>query len=154
MNPTAENTAGKQRGRPFKKGSSGNPNGKPKGSLNKTTLMMRAMLESEAEEITRKAIDLAKSGDIAAIKLIFERLLPPRKDSLLALKLPKITKAEDIIFAFDEIRAELANGSITPMEAETLCGLIEHSRKAIETTQLAQKLTVLEQIIFARKNHA
>lgn len=154
MNPTAENTAEKQRGRPFKKGSSGNPNGKPKGSLNKTTLMMRAMLESEAEKITRKAIDLAKAGDLAAMKLIFERLLPPRKDSPLALHLPKITKAEDVIFAFDSIRAEMADGNITPLEAETLCSLLEYSRKAIETTQLAQKLTALEQIIFARKNHA
>jgi hypothetical protein len=154
MNPTAENTAEKQRGRPFQKGFSGNPNGKPKGSLNKTNLMMRALLESEAEAITRKAIELAKDGDQAAIKLIFERLLPPRKDSSLAFPLPHISAASDVLIAFDHIRAALADGEITPLEAEALCGLVEHSRKAIETAQLAQKLTALEQIILARKSHA
>jgi hypothetical protein len=37
--PPAENTAKKQRGRPFKAGRSGNPEGRPRGSRNKATLL-------------------------------------------------------------------------------------------------------------------
>ncbi|MGB6419402.1 MAG: DUF5681 domain-containing protein, partial [Pseudolabrys sp.] len=35
----AENTAQKQRGRPFEPGKSGNPKGRPKGSRNQATLL-------------------------------------------------------------------------------------------------------------------
>ena len=43
----------------FKKGKSGNPDGKPKGSRNKTTLAMEALLDGEADALTRKAIEMA-----------------------------------------------------------------------------------------------
>ena len=51
------------RGKPFKKGQSGNPGGRPKGTRNKTTLAMEELLDGEAEIITRKAIEKAKEGD-------------------------------------------------------------------------------------------
>ena len=49
----AENTAEKQRGRPFEAGQSGNPKGRPKGSRNKTTLAAENLLEGEADAITK-----------------------------------------------------------------------------------------------------
>ena len=49
-----ENTAGKQRGQPFKPGKSGNPAGKPKGSRNATTRAMEALLDGESDVLTRK----------------------------------------------------------------------------------------------------
>jgi hypothetical protein len=52
----AETTTKKQRGRPFKKGQSGNPDGRPKGSRHKATLAAEALLDGEAEVLTRKAI--------------------------------------------------------------------------------------------------
>jgi hypothetical protein len=52
---------------PFEPGKSGNPAGKLKGTRNKTTLAVEALLDGEAETITRKAIELAKDGDLAAL---------------------------------------------------------------------------------------
>src|SRR2546425_9902940 len=43
----------------FHKGESGNPAGRPRGSLNRTTVLMQSLLEANAEAIARKAIDLA-----------------------------------------------------------------------------------------------
>jgi Family of unknown function (DUF5681) len=86
----AENTAGKQRGKPFKPGKSGNPAGKPKGSRNATTRAMEALLDGESEAHTRKAIELAKGGDMAALRLCLDRILPPRKDRPLKFALPGI----------------------------------------------------------------
>lgn len=40
----------------------GNP-GRPRGSRNKTTQAAQALLEDEAEALTRKAVDLALAGD-------------------------------------------------------------------------------------------
>lgn len=64
----------------FQKGQSGNPAGRPKGSLNQASLIVRELLADEAESITRKLIELAKNGELAAIKLIIERLMPPVKE--------------------------------------------------------------------------
>jgi hypothetical protein len=41
-----------------------------------------AMLEGEAEVITPKAIELAKAGDLTALRLCLDRLLPVRRDRL------------------------------------------------------------------------
>ena len=47
--PPAENTAKKQRGRPYKAGRSGNPEGRPRGSRNKATMAVEALLDGEAK---------------------------------------------------------------------------------------------------------
>src|SRR3954465_9096925 len=58
-----ENTGRKQKPQLFGPGQSGNPNGRPQGSRNKTTLAVEALLDGEAEALTRKAVELAKNGD-------------------------------------------------------------------------------------------
>jgi Family of unknown function (DUF5681) len=85
---TAEKTGVQQRGRPFEPGISGNPSGRPKGSRNKTTMAVQALLDGKAEALTRKAIELAKGGDITALRLCMERILPPRKDRPLSFDFP------------------------------------------------------------------
>ncbi|MET8524060.1 DUF5681 domain-containing protein, partial [Nocardioides sp. NPDC004968] len=68
-----ENTAGKQRGAPFKRGQSGNPAGKPRGARHKVTLAIEALLEGEAGALTRKAIELGLAGDMTALRLCMDR---------------------------------------------------------------------------------
>jgi hypothetical protein len=55
--PSAENTAKKQRGRPFKAGWSGNPEGRARGSRNKATMAVEALLDGEAKAIARKKLN-------------------------------------------------------------------------------------------------
>ncbi len=57
-------------------GVSGNPKGKPKGCRHSTTKLAQELLQSEALEITRKCIEMAKAGDPTAIRLVLERLIP------------------------------------------------------------------------------
>jgi hypothetical protein len=61
---------------PFEPGKSGNPAGKLKGTRNKTTLAVEALLDGEAETITRKAIELAKEGNLTALRLCLDRIAP------------------------------------------------------------------------------
>ena len=61
-----------KQGNRFQKGRSGNPNGRPKGSRNRTTVACEALLEEEAGALTRKAIQMAKDGDTIALRLCLE----------------------------------------------------------------------------------
>jgi hypothetical protein len=54
-------------GKPFQKGQSGNPDGRPKGSRNATTLALETLLDGQATALTQKAIDLALAGDMARV---------------------------------------------------------------------------------------
>jgi hypothetical protein len=76
-------------------GKSGNPAGRPKGSRNKTTLAVEALLDREAEDLTRKAIELAKGGDLVALRLCLDRICPPRKESPVSFVLPPLNTAAD-----------------------------------------------------------
>jgi len=139
---TTENT-GEIQGR-FKPGQSGNPAGKPKGARHKTTLAMQALLDGQAEALTQKAVQLALAGDMAALRLCMERLMPARKDSPVSCLLPPISSAEDTAYAMSAVIAAVAGGELTPTEGEALVGLLEQQRKIIETRVLEQRLIALE----------
>ena len=140
----AENAAGKQRGRPFRKGQSGNPAGKPKGARHRATRAIQLLLEGEAEALTRKCIDLAKAGDTTALRLCMERLAPAMKSRAVHLSMPSIETAADVLKAQSAAIEAMASGEITPDEAATIAGVLEAKRKAIETADLEQRLTAVE----------
>jgi len=83
------------RGRPFEKGRSGHPAGRRTGSRNKATIAA-ALLEGESEALTRKAVELALTGDPTALRLCIERILPPCRERTVKFALPPIETAADI----------------------------------------------------------
>ena len=114
---TADNTAKEQRrGRPFSKGASGNPGGRPAGTRNKALLAMEALLDGEAEAITRVAVERAKEGDTTALRLCLERILPPRKDRPVSFSLPQLGTVTDAPAATAAIVAAVAAADITVTE--------------------------------------
>lgn len=60
---------------PFRPGQSGNPAGRPKGSVNKQL----AMLREAVEKVLPLVVERALNGDTEAQKLILERGLPKQK---------------------------------------------------------------------------
>ena len=89
----------------FKPGRSGNPAGCPRGTKNRSTLAAEALLEGEAERLSRKAVEMALEGDVAAMRLVLERLIPPRRDRPVSLNLPPIDTAADVVGACQAARA-------------------------------------------------
>jgi len=85
-----ENRGPQQADTRFKPGQSGNPSGRPKGARHRTTVAIEALLEGEGEALTRKAIELAKAGDMQALRLCMDRLAPPLRDSPVAFDLPEM----------------------------------------------------------------
>jgi hypothetical protein len=131
---------------PFEPGKSGNPAGKPKGTRNKTTLAVEALLDGEAKTLTRKAIELAKAGDLGALRVCLDRIAPPRKDRPVLFELPPVSSAADAAKAAAALLEAVAVGDLTPAEASELGKLIEGYIKALEATDFAERLTKLEQM--------
>jgi Family of unknown function (DUF5681) len=143
MSKAPENTRRKQRGG-FQKGRSGNPGGRPIGSRNKTTLAVDALLDGEAETLTRKAIEKAKDGDMAALRLCLDRIAPARKDRPVTFSLPSIERVSDAAQASAALLAAVSQGEITPSEATELGRLLETYVRTLEITELEQRLNKLE----------
>ena len=129
---------------PFQKGESGNPTGRPRGSRNRATLLMENLLADDAEAIGRKAIAMAKQGDMAAIRLCMDRLAPVRKGEPVAFELPPLDKPADSVAAAAEIVAAVAAGELTPSEAAELAKVVDVYVRAIATTAFDERLTKLE----------
>ena len=123
------------RGRPFAKGRSGNPAGRRIGSRNRATLAAAALLEGEAEALTRKAAELALGGDPTALRLCLERILPPCRERRVRFALPPIEGTGDISAAMQAVMSALAAGVITPGEAATVAAVVDTFVGAIETTR-------------------
>jgi hypothetical protein len=137
--------AGNQQDTKFKPGQSGNPKGRAKGSRNQMTLAMEALLDGESEALTRKAIELALGGDITALRLCLDRVLPPRKDRPISFEMPAIATVEDAPAAMAAITSAVANGDITATEAADVSRLVETYVRAVEASDLEKRLRAIEE---------
>jgi hypothetical protein len=141
----AENTAGMQRGKPFPKGKSGNPRGKPKGARHKTTLLAEKLMQADAANIVNAVLTAAREGDMTAARIVLDRILPARRDNPVTFALPKIKRPADAVAASAALLAAVADGRLTPGEALEVSKLIGGFVKALEVAELEQRLNELEE---------
>lgn len=140
MSDPSRNNAAKTRGRPFAKG---NP-GRPRGARHRVTLAAEALLDGEAEALTRKAIDLALAGEATALRLCLDRILPPRRERPLRVALPPMRAAGDAVDAMAALVAALANAEITAGEAAELARMVEAFVRSLESREFDRRLRFLE----------
>ncbi len=141
----AGNAAGKKRGRPFPKGTSGNPAGKLPGTKHHATRLAEHLMEGAAESVVQAVLVAAQGGDMVAARLVLERIAPVRKGRPVSLPLPVVTTAGDVLAALGATVKAMADGDITPDEAATVAGVLEVKRRAIETAELETRIAALEE---------
>jgi hypothetical protein len=129
----------------FMPGISGNPHGRPEGSRNKATLAVQALMDGEAENLTRKIVKLAKGGDLDALRFCLSRIIPPQKNRAIALKLPRLKTATDIPKAFECVLHAVGEGEVSPTEAQALGAIIESCGKGLELSEIETRLKALEE---------
>jgi hypothetical protein len=142
------NTERKQR-RGFKPGQSGNPSGRPKGARNRATLATEALLQGEAEEVTRTCIERAKGGDSTALRLVMERILPPMRERTIRIDLPTVASVADLPAALCTIMQAVAGGEISPGEGSALCTMLGPVRHAFEAADLGERMDEIERRLSA-----
>lgn len=129
----------------FRPGKSGNPNGRPRGSRHRVTLLAEQLVDGAAEEVVNKIIEHAKQGEPNALKLLMDRILPIRKDRPTPFQLPPIATAQDLPSAMASITQAVADGDLTLTEAAEASRLVENYARAVEVTEIMARLDVLEQ---------
>jgi hypothetical protein len=92
----------------------GNP-GKPRGARHKATQAALALLDGHAEALTRKAVDMALAGDVAALRMCLDRVAPVRKDAPVTFALPAMTCARDAAQAAGAVLGAVSEGELTPL---------------------------------------
>lgn len=121
----------------------GNP-GRPRGARHKATRAALALLDGEAEGLTRKAVELALDGDTTALRLCLERIAPPRKDAPVQFDLPPMQSAADAARAAGAVLDAVAGGDMTPTEGAHIMALVEGFRKTLETSEIEARVAALE----------
>jgi hypothetical protein len=127
----------------FQPGQSGNPAGRPPGSLNKKTLAFEAAYEDKAEQAVQDIMERAKGGDPAAMRLCMERAVPTGRNRRLAFALPRIKTPEDAEAAIDVVMDALAEGVLTLAEVSELLRLVERLLGLAESILKVKKLRAI-----------
>jgi Family of unknown function (DUF5681) len=138
-------TASRGRGRPFQKGRSGNPAGRPPGSMNRATRAAEILLDGEAAALTRKAVEMALAGDAAALRLCLDRTVAPRRERSVELDLPPIRSAADILGVVKVVTGAVGRGAITPGEGFAISQMIETFLRTLDASEFENRLKQLEE---------
>ena len=126
------------RGRPFANGNSG----RRTGSKNRATLVAAAVLEGEVEELVRKAVELAKAGDVVMLKFLRGQILP--RERLVKLDLPSMDFADDAVEALGYIMRAVSEGTISPSEGAAVAPLIDSYARAIDLADVVKRVDSME----------
>lgn len=128
----------------WKKGQSGNPSGRPSGQL----MELRSKLASHVPEIVEVLAAQAKNGDVAAARLILERVSPAFKpvERTESLTLPDgslTDKGHAILEA-------VADGLLAPSQGAALVGALGQLARVAEVDELAARVAALEEAQHAK----
>ena len=149
MTDATDFAAGKQprgrgRGRPFRRGESGNPRGKAAGTRSRAIRLLDQLGEQHSEALVKRAVELALGGDTAALGLLLRRVWPERRGAPVAIQIPELRGPEDLAAALGGVAQAVAGGAISPEEGASVAAVLEGHRRALETVELERRLAALE----------
>jgi hypothetical protein len=87
---------------------------------------------------------MALAGDVTAMRLCMERIIPPRKERPVCFPLPELRTSADAILAMSALTQGVAEGLLTPSEASELSKLVETFVKVLDLHDVQRRLEALE----------
>src|SRR5262245_36307109 len=130
----------------------GNPGG-PGGSRRRASELRRAAEDAITPEhiqaMIRKATRLGLEGNLAAMRLVFERTSgraaeAPLEAEPLGISLPRLRTAADCSAAIERLVEGICKATVDRDTAKVLIDALQTRLKAIEVTELEERLAELE----------
>src|SRR4051794_10066234 len=116
----------------FRKGASGNPGGRQKGSENLATRALTSVSEAEAEAIVRKGLELARDGNATLLKWCLHHIAPTRTSRATCFDSAPVLEIEGIERALAAVNDTFFSGEITPEERTSAEKVLQITREALE----------------------
>ncbi len=126
----------------FKPGRSGNPAGRPKGTKDRRT-ELRALIKPHAPDLIAKALALANEGDVAALKLLLERAVPPYRPIGEAVTFP-MPKQGSLADTGRAVMRAIASGTLPPDTGRQLIDALAALGRVVEIEELERRIAALE----------
>lgn len=98
----------------------------------------RDLLDQNANAIIAKLVECAIAGDLAALRLCVERIIPRSKpDNGITFELPegRIDSGDNILHITNNVTKAVANGEMTIDEAEKFTKFLKHQRFHIDVAE-------------------
>jgi hypothetical protein len=110
-------------GRPWVKGQSGNPRGRPPSYAHKAAWVAQRMLDRKTVDLVDKVIGSGQGSDKSMLRLYAQKMVPPRQEVPVWLNLPPIEERADIVAALRAVATGVAQGDITSAQGLRLVRL-------------------------------
>jgi hypothetical protein len=105
---------------------------------------MQEMLEQKAEVLVTKVVELAMAGNIGALRLCLDRIVPARNNEPLVCEMPPLAKAADAVAVIAGIASAAVAGDVTADEAAKLAKVISLYVNTLEAREFEDRLALLE----------
>ncbi len=139
-----------QRRSGFQPGVSGNPAGRPRKNTTspgiKSMTAVERLLAKGVVPVAETVLRLAKEGDMAAAKLVLDRVAPPRKGRLTLFNMPEIKSLADLAAAHNGLLSAVSKGLISSAESVELSAVLDKLGKALEASETEARLARLEKL--------
>ena len=134
------------RGRPFAKGVSPNPGGRPKevGHVRELAREHTAVAVGTLVTVMKNA-KAPPAARVAAANALLDRGYGRPGSMSVRFKLPELSSAADASNAIAALAAAVSCGELSPAEASELSKLVETYVKAIEAAEIEHRLQALEE---------
>ena len=110
-------------GRPWVKGQSGNPRGRPPSYAHKAAWVAQRMLDRKTIDLVDKVIGWGQGSDRSMLRLYTQKMVPPRQEVPVWLNLPPIENRADLRAAMKAVATGVAQGDISSAQGLRLVRL-------------------------------
>lgn len=125
----------------FRKGQSGNPAGRPKGSPNPATTLRR-QIAADLPGIIGTLVSRAKEGDVQAANVLLSRCLPALKPQADLPDAP--IQGANLAERAEAIAAGALAGDLPPSTASELMAVLAQQARIAEISELSERLGRIE----------
>ena len=126
----------------WKPGQSGNPKGKPPGTLG---IASKLRQQIDVAALIAKLSESAAKGNTRAAELLLDRALPPLRSVAEPVALPGVAEAPDLTARADRIVELVAAGQISADIGTSLLSALGQFARIAELDELTRRIEQLEQ---------